>query len=289
MLKYIVLTGIVALAGLGWSQPAPVSGESEVSGQSQVQMPEIGAPARPSEEEATGLMSGNKPFSLTTDVNGELMYNFDENNELESIRAKRGVVFTSEDMTLNADDLTYKTQTSELVASGKKVVVRQGDVIATCQLFKYFPTDQHSELSGTPILYNKSKDGKVSTTAGEKITIHTVNGRAQVKVLGGGGSAPRLSSSGTNPPAPTGGNARLTVSEPAPGAGAAPGTVSGASQAPAATAAPEAAGSQTGSGFLAVPSLSGPQEKQPSSAPKSNRIDPNNPADVESFTGKKKQ
>lgn len=275
-MKFWLIACCLALGASAFAQ-APAT-----SGQSEVQMPEIAAPSRPSPDEATGLMSGDKPFSLTTDPSGELMYNFDDNRELESITAKRGVVFTSEDMTLNSDQLDYNTQTSELVASGERVVVRQGEVVATCKLFKYYPNDQHSELSGNPILYNKTRDGKVHTTAGEKIMIYTVNGKPSVKVMGGK-SAPRISSSGQTPVLADS-NAKLTVTDQGV-IGAPSGALSGSSVAPApvATQTPSGSGSRGG---LSLPSLSGPQDKEKQSAPKSNRIDPNNPADVESFTGK---
>src|SRR5881394_4038942 len=115
------------------------SGQSVPSGEStpaDSQMPNIQAPARPPEGQQTGLMSGNKPFSLTTDPSGELIYNFDDQNNLDTIVAKKGVVFWSEDMTINSDQLDYKAKDSRMIATGDKVIVRQGDVIATCQLFK---------------------------------------------------------------------------------------------------------------------------------------------------------
>lgn len=278
MIKYLGIITAVVLACSAFAQP-------ESSGQSQIQMPEIQAPAKPAPDQQTGLMSGNKPFSLTTDVNGELMYNFNESNELESITAKKGVVFTSEDMTLNSDQLDYKTLTSELVAAGKKVVVRQGEVIATCQLFKYFPNDQHSELSGNPVLYNKSKDGKVSTTVGDKINIFRVNGKPQVKVIGGPGRGPRLSSSGSNQPGVSE-SAKLIVTEPAAPGASPSGVVSGSSAAPEQAQPAPSNGSSTN--ILSVPDISSPNAPA-QSAPKSNRIDTNNPADLQSFAGKKKQ
>ena len=151
-----VLTGIlIASASLAFAQPASneTTGPARIAtGVDPVEVPQIEAPHRPAQEEQTGLMKGDRPFSLTTDPSGELLYNFNEDNELESVTAKKGVVFTSEDMTLNADQLDYKAETSALVATGRKVIVRQGEMIATCQLFKYFPDTQKSELSGTPIV-----------------------------------------------------------------------------------------------------------------------------------------
>lgn len=304
-IKVFALGISVGLAGAAIAQDA-VSGQSAPSGesaQSDIQMPNIQAPARPPEGQQTGLMSGNKPFSLTTDPSGELIYNFDDNNELDTIVGKKGVIFWSEDMTLNSDQLDYKAADSRMVATGEKVIVRQGDVVATCQLFKYFPNDQHSELMGNPLLYNKAKDtGKVSTTAGDKIFIYQVNGKSQVKVFGGS-KAPRLNS-GQNAvaPIPVGGptatspdasNARMintTVSKPT---GEVMRTNSGSSSPlapPANDAGGGAAGSSaSGGGTNKMMNFgfggSGGNDAKPK-APRSNRIDLDNPEDVGSYSSK---
>jgi lipopolysaccharide export system protein LptA len=233
-------------------------------------------------------MKGDRPFSLTTDPSGELLYNFNDDNELESVTAKKGVVFTSEDMTLNADQLDYKAETSALVATGRKVIVRQGEMIATCQLFRYFPDTQKSELSGSPVVYNKSKDGKVNTTSGEKITIDVVNGKPIIKVHGGN-SRPSLQQGGGVAPSLNMGNsqnARVSASgAPEPSAG---GMMSGSSTAPAPT---EQATTQPG-GQGALPQMSipigGMAEKKPGGTPKTNQIDPANAATVESYSDKRK-
>jgi hypothetical protein len=186
-------------------------------------VPQIQAPRKPSPEEQTGLLSGNKPFSLTTDPDGEFVYKFNEDNELESLEAKKGVVFTSEDMTLNADRLDYKAIKGELTATGKRVIVRQGDLIITCKLFKYYPDRQHSEFLGNAVVYNKTKDGKVQTTAADKITVDIVDGKAQMKVQGGGKVRPKMSQAATAPDiiaTPGSGGARAMImdqKESAPG------------------------------------------------------------------------
>ncbi len=178
--------------------------------------PEIEAPRKPSPEEQTGILRGNKPFSLTTDPDGEFVYKFNEDNELESLEAKKGVVFTSEDMTLNADRLDYKAIKGELTATGKRVVVRQGDLIITCKLFKYYPEKQHSEFIGNAVVYNKTKDGKVQTTAADKIIVDIVDGKAQMKVQGAGRVRPKMSQVATAPnvvATPGSGGARAMVLE----------------------------------------------------------------------------
>lgn len=105
-------------------------------GQDAAEMPTVQQPAEG--QGKSGLMSGEKPFTLMVDENvGELIYTFDEETkELESINAKRGVIFASEDMTLNSDEMEYKTLNSSLVATGKRVVVRMGEMVVTCQVFK---------------------------------------------------------------------------------------------------------------------------------------------------------
>lgn len=177
-------------------------------------MPQIEAPRKIQPEEQTGMLAGNKPFSLTTDPDGEFVYKFNEDNELESLEAKKGVVFTSEDMTLNADRLDYKAIKGELTATGKRVVVRQGDLIITCKLFKYYPNRQHSEFIGNAVVYNKTKDGKVQTTAADKIIVDIVDGKAQMKVQGAGRVRPKMSQAATAPTVvatPGSGGARAMV------------------------------------------------------------------------------
>lgn len=195
------------------------------TGQSSVQMPEVGDNRRPDESEQTGLMSGDKPFALSVDPTGEMIYNFDpETKELDSVTAKKGVVFTSEDMTLNADQLDYKARTSELVATGKRVVVRQGEMVLTCQLFRYFPESQRSEFTGSPIVYNKMKDGSVQMLSGGLITVDMVDGAPQVKITAGPGGnvRPGMQSGGRTAPdavtrqVPPQDRARIVTTEGAP-------------------------------------------------------------------------
>ncbi len=178
MAALLVASAVPSATAQETAAPAPAT-----SGKSKVQMPEIAENRKPAEGEQTGLMSGGKPFALSTDPEGELIYNMDpDTGSLDSVTAKKGVVFTSEDMTLNADQMDYKGSTSELVASGKRVVVRQGDMVLTCQLFKYFPETQKSEFTGNPILYNKTKDGEVQMVSGGRITVDVVDGKPQVKI-----------------------------------------------------------------------------------------------------------
>ena len=187
--ELISLIAAVMVAGAITAATAQDAATPATSGKSKVEMPVIGENRKPDQDEQTGLMSGGKPFALSTDPEGELIYNMDpETGGLDSVTAKKGVVFTSEDMTLNADQLDYKGSTSELVASGKRVVVRQGDMVLTCQLFKYFPETQKSEFTGNPILYNKTKDGEVQMVSGGRITVDVVDGAPGMR--SGGMKAP---------------------------------------------------------------------------------------------------
>jgi hypothetical protein len=207
--------------------------QQDTTGQGEAQMPEIAAPGKPAPEEQTGIMSGNKPFSLTTDPDGEFVYKFNEDNELDALEAKKGVIFTSEDMTLNADKLDYRAAKGELIATGKKVIVRQGDLIITCQLFKYYPDRQHSEFMGNAIVYNKSKDGKVQTTAADKIMVDVVDGKAQMKVQGGGKARPQMSQAAVAPTAamiPASGGARASILDKPEPSSSQPGLESGQSK-----------------------------------------------------------
>lgn len=273
------------------SQGQPAAKPKESGG-----VPDIAPPQAPADDQQTGMMSGNKPFSLTTATDGELLYNFDEEKKLDSITAKKGVEFKSEDMSLQCDQLDFKMAKSELQATGGKVVVRMGDVIATCQLFKYYAETQRSELSGNPLLYNKTKDGKVSYTAGDKIEINTVNGKPQVKVRSGSGrrnsmtnnAVESVAAPGTGP-VPTGTSALMSMSEGTQGGGAkgaAAPMMSGQSRA-AMPAAASPGSSSSGSGLLGMPTMGGDTKSEaPKAAPSSNRIDVNNPQDLQSLSGR---
>lgn len=204
------ISALALVIAVAISVSGPVWAEDE-AGES---LPQIEAPRRPQPEEQTGMLRGNKPFSLTTDPDGEFVYKFNEDNELETLEAKKGVVFTSEDMTLNADRLDYKAIKGELTATGQRVVVRQGDLIITCKLFKYYPDRQHSEFIGNAVVYNKTKDGKVQTTAADKIIVDIVDGKAQMKVQGAGRVRPKMSQAATAPnvvATPSSGGARAMV------------------------------------------------------------------------------
>ena len=128
-------------------------------------------------------------------------------------------------MTLNSDQLDYNNPKAELIATGRRVLVRQGDIVASCQLFRYNATTQRSELSGNPIIYNKTSDGKVATIAGERFLLYRVDGKPQFKILGGtrapilsmARSAPAPKESVSVQPAPDQGRARIGVA-PAPAA-----------------------------------------------------------------------
>lgn len=233
----------------------------------------------PAEAGESGLLSGEKPFTLMVDENsGELIYQFDEQTkELESIHAKVGVIFASEDMTLNADEMEYKTINSSLIATGKRVVVRMGEMIVTCQVFKYNPETQEGQFEGSPIVYQRNKDGNVTETAGKSISIVNVNGKFQMRVVSGGGASTYVRSTGVAQE--TGTLEKKTLGPGEKGASItinnnSPGGSSGAS-----------------GGLLPVPSMdrqsapSVPKGQTPKSP--SGSIDPDNPADVQKYTNEK--
>jgi hypothetical protein len=256
------------LAGAALGQESQATAPAS-AGQSEPQVPQIDAPQKPAPGTEMGMMSGSKPFTLVTEPGGEMNYNFNADNEVESLVARRGVVFTNEDMTLKCDQLDYKATTGELVANGKKVIVRLGEVIASCKLFKYFPNDQRSELTGRPMLYNSTSDGKVTTTEGEKIIIAMVDGKPQIKVVAGRKGTTLSSGGGTAPSAPN--TARIS-STTAPDSGAKP------------EARPDMAGESSSiSGNTTAPESAG----QTPAAKSSNKIDVNNPADLKSYSQKK--
>lgn len=179
-----------ALAAVCLYAPLKISGqESPTPGQ--VQSGQTEATQR-----AEGLMGGNKPFRLSADPTGDITYDFDpETNELRRVTARKNVVFAGDDLALNSDELEYDSVTGELIATGRRVVVRQGEITITCQLFRYNPATQQSELLGNPIIYNKGKDGKVTYVSGDKIVIFKSNGRTQLKVTGNESRSPILSNS----------------------------------------------------------------------------------------------
>lgn len=248
-------------------------------------------PAMPAVQEAKegqgqgGLMSGEKPFTLMVDENvGELIYTFDEETkELESITAKRGVIFASEDMTLNSDEMDYITLNSSLVATGKRVVVRMGEMIITCQVFKYNPETQEGEFQGKPIVYQRDKEGKVTETAGRIISVVNVNGKFQMRVGGGGGQSTYVKSSGAN----SQGSGPLEKKTLAPGQKAATVVLnnnpSGLAGSPSATGSVNS--SNTG-GLIPAPELNDTTDTSTNStAGTANRVDLDNPADVQKLSG----
>lgn len=235
----------------------------------------------------SGLMSGEKPFTLMVDENvGELIYEFDEETkELESIKAKRGVIFASEDMTLNADEMEYITVNSSLVATGKRVVVRMGEMVVTCQVFKYNPETQEGEFLGNPIVYQRDKEGKVTTTAGRTIAVVNVNGKFQMRVGAGGGTSTFVKSSGVAKTerttlAPGQKGASITLNNNPSSLAASPGSTAGSSA---------ANGSSSASGIMPVPNLDNTEEETAAeTAPAgSNKVDPDNPSDVKKLTEQK--
>lgn len=279
-----LLTALLVCGYLGMG-PVQVSAQTATSEKA---MPEV--KEAPSGSGQSGLMSGEKPFTLMVDENvGELIYQFDEaTKELESIHAKRGVIFASEDMTLNADEMEYKTLNSSLVATGKRVVVRMGEMIVTCQLFKYNPETQEGQFEGHPIVYQRNKDGKVTETAGRVISIVNVNGKFQMQVVGGGGVSTYVRSTGVSPE-----SGSLEKKTLAPGQKGASMTINNnpsglASDAPA-------SGAGSAGGLLPAPNLDvdpAPKASSPEATPAaegSAKIDPDNPADVQQYTDKKSE
>ena len=269
LVALVVFTGLMA---------TPVAAQNASS---QSEMPAI--QEAPAEAGQSGLLSGEKPFTLMVDENvGELIYQFDEvTKELESINAKRGVIFASEDMTLNTDEMEYQTLNSSLVATGKRVVVRMGEMIVTCQLFKYNPETQEGQFEGQPIVYQRNKDGNVTETAGRIISIVNVNGKFQMRVGSGGGISTYVRSTGVAPETGT-----LEKKNLAPGQ-------KGASIILNNTSSPSGGSS---SGVLPSPAVdvnltpgtANTEGKAPSqAAPSAGRIDPENPADVQKFTNQK--
>ncbi|MGI8905066.1 MAG: hypothetical protein ACR2IE_01080 [Candidatus Sumerlaeaceae bacterium] len=282
----IVLALMVAASGMAQTsdqQPSPAATAPETgeSGTSSAAMPAVTEPGPDGEQ---GMLSGDKPFTLMVDPEvGELNYIFDESKNLESIQAKRGVVFSSEDMTLNSDEFDYKTLNSQLVATGKRVVVRLGEVIVTCQLFKYNPDREDGDFTGNPVVYSRDATGKTRVTAGGRITIHNVNGKTQMNVQGRG-TTPYMRSNAPEPPVPS------ETTRPTPGKGArmsldnntAPG---GSNVSPVATPGTSGAPARSG-GLLGLPVGSGNDNSVPAAKPRGNRIDPNNPEDVRSVIKK---
>lgn len=275
---------LAALLVCGCVGIAPVQVFAQTAS-SQKAMPEV--KEAPSGAGQSGLMSGEKPFTLMVDENvGELIYQFDEvTKELESIHAKRGVIFASEDMTLNADEMEYKTLNSSLVATGKRVVVRMGEMIVTCQLFKYNPETQEGQFEGHPIVYQRNKDGQVTETAGRIISIINVNGKFQMQVVGGGGVSTYVRSTGVSKA-----SAPLEKKTLAPGQKGASMTINNNPSGLASETS--ASGAGAAGGLLAAPNVDiDPAPKTstnetPAEAG-SAQIDPDNPADVQQYTDKK--
>lgn len=275
---------IVAAALLGCMATVPVSAQPVASSQSEMPaVKEVGEG-----QGKGGLMSGEKPFTLMVDENvGELIYTFDdETKELESIRAKRGVIFASEDMTLNSDEMEYQTLNSSLVATGKRVVVRMGEMIITCQVFKYNPETQEGEFLGHPIVYQRDKEGKVTETAGRIISVVNVNGKFQMRVGSGGGISTYVKSSGVQSQGSSGGLEKKTLAPGQKGAGITlNNNPSALATSPAAPGTKKASGNGS-SGLIPAPNLNVEEnaEAPQSSSSGSNKIDPENPSDVKKLT-----
>jgi len=192
-------------------------------------------------------------------------------------------------MTLNSDQFEYKPLNSELIATGKRVVVRLGDIIVTCQVFKYNPDTQEGQFDGNPVVYSRDKDGNTRQTAGHSISVHNVNGKTQMRIKSSpGGSAPYVRSGGQEAPVPQENtkqqpgqrNATITLDE-----NKATGGNSSPVQTPASSGAPVGGGAS--GNLLGVPGsnpTAGGNNSKKTPAPKSNRINPNNPDDVKSLS-----
>lgn len=261
----------------------------EASAEQEGTMPDIKQPDTKQGE--TGLMSGEKPFTLMVDDKvGELIYLYDEaTKELESITAKRGVIFASEDMTLNSDEMEYKTLNSSLVATGKRVVVRMGEMIITCQVFKYNPETQEGEFTGKPIVYQRDKEGKVTTTGGYTISVINVNGKFQMRIGGGGGGTStfvKQSGSAKNQPlerktlAPGEKPARMTLNNKPSGLAVSP-------VSPGTTPSDSSSNSIIPMPSVKQPGVSSDSPDATGAANTSGKIDPNNPADVKKMSDEK--
>lgn len=246
----------------------------------QTQVPDVQAPAKPAPGEQQGIMSGNKPFSLVS-PEGELLYDFDPaTKELRSIKARKGAIFSSEDMTINSDDFEFKAKTQQLFATGRKVLIRQGEIIMTCQCLKYDAKTQKSVLTGNPIMYNKQADGKLTTTSGREIIITNVNGSPQVQVKADKRNPAGLhggNPESTSVPPDNTGNARLGMIGKPADAKKKPSSPNSGSSKPA---APAGAGTIDVSGKL-------PGITSTPAVAKSSVIDPNNPEDLQSFSKRK--
>lgn len=277
MLKKLALLGLI----LSISTAIPVYSQS--SSTSQEEMPAVQQPDDGKGE--NGLMSGEKPFTLMVDENvGELIYTFDEDTkELESIKAKRGVIFASEDMTLNSDDMEYTTLNSKIIATGKRVVVRMGDMVITCQVFNYNPQTQEGLFEGGPIVYQKDKEGKVTTTGGRVISVNNVNGKLQMRVGSGGGTSTYIKQSGKQGP-----NAELEKKTLGPGEQ--PAVITLNNKPSGLTVSPGASGSTKSSSgsLLPVPSVSSSRDESngaaPSTSVKNSKINPDNPDDIKKLS-----
>ena len=289
-IENLIVAVMLSLGAVGYSQTAtqpataPMAPESGESATSSPGMPVVKEPGADSEQ---GMLAGDKPFTLMVDPEvGELTYIFDEvTKNLESIKAQRGVVFSSEDMTLNSDDFEYKTLNSQVVAGGKRVVVRLGEIIVTCQLFKYNPEKQDGEFTGNPVVYSRDATGKTKVTSGGRITMHNVNGKTQMKVEGRG-TMPYIRSNAPEAPVPA------ETTRPVPGKTGARMSLdnntgpAGTSISPVATPAVSGAPVKSGN-LLGLPVGGAAADTAPAEGkPRGNRIDPENPSDVNSVIKK---
>ncbi len=129
-------------------------------------------------------LMGDEDFFLITDPNGTINYVMDpETNEISNIVARKGVVLSNMNLALNCDQLDYDNAKTELVATGRRVLLRQGDLIASCQLLTYNVTTQDCSLKGKPTVYMRTEKGVVTQT-GNEIVIRKVNGKPTVTVYG---------------------------------------------------------------------------------------------------------
>ena len=132
-------------------------------------------------------MMGNQDFFLAVDPKeGTMDYAFDpQTNNLERMVARKGVVLSNMEMALNCDQLDYDNSKAEVVATGRRVLLRQGDIIASCQYLTYNTNTQDSVLKGKPTIYMRTEKGVVTQT-GDVVTIRRVNGKPTVSVRGSG-------------------------------------------------------------------------------------------------------
>jgi len=150
------------------------------------QMPDVKgiAPEQSSGAQQLSFMGDEDAFLITDADKGTIDYELDaETKELSSMVARNGVILSSKNLTLNCDLLEYNNAKTELVATGRRVLLRYGDIIASCQLLTYNVTKQECTLTGKPTIYARNEKG-VGTQTGNKIVIGNLNGKPTISVHG---------------------------------------------------------------------------------------------------------